>query len=158
MCRSIWDKWCDWSMIKIICFGSIKEKYLKDLIDDYNKRINKYHKLEIIELKDNTDIKKETNELLKVLNIKEYNIALCIDGKTCDSVTFANHLDNLFNYNSIVTFVIGGSNGLDESIIKMCKERISFSSLTFPHGLFRGILLEQIYRSLKINNNEAYHK
>ena len=104
-------------MIKIICFGKIKELYLKDLISDYKDRINKYHKLEIIELKDNDDIKKETNELLKYLNPKEYNIALCIDGK-----------------------------------------KISFSKFTFPHGLFRGILLEQIYRSLKINNNEAYHK
>jgi 23S rRNA (pseudouridine1915-N3)-methyltransferase len=145
-------------MIKIICFGSIKELYLKELISDYEKRINKYHKLEIIELKDDNDIKKETNSLLKVFNQKEYNIALCIDGKSYDSVDFANHLDNLFNYNSVVTFVIGGSNGLDENVIKMCKEKISFSTFTFPHGLFRGILLEQIYRSLKINNNEAYHK
>lgn len=145
-------------MIKIICFGSIKELYLKELISDYEKRINKYHKLEIIELKDDNDIKKETNSLLKVFNQKEYNIALCIDGKSYDSVDFANHLDNLFNYNSVVTFVIGGSNGLDESVIRMCKEKISFSAFTFPHGLFRGILLEQIYRSLKINNNEAYHK
>ncbi len=145
-------------MIKIICFGSIKELYLKELISDYEKRINKYHKLEIIELKDDNDIKKETNSLLKVFNQKEYNIALCIDGKSYDSVDFANHLDNLFNYNSVVTFVIGGSNGLDESVVKMCKEKISFSTFTFPHGLFRGILLEQIYRSLKINNNEAYHK
>ena len=145
-------------MIKIICFGSIKELYLKELISDYEKRINKYHKLEIIELKDDNDIKKETNSLLKVFNQKEYNIALCIDGKSYDSADFANHLDNLFNYNSVVTFVIGGSNGLDESVIRMCKEKISFSAFTFPHGLFRGILLEQIYRSLKINNNEAYHK
>ena len=145
-------------MIKIICFGSIKEKYLKELIDDYSKRINKYHKLEIIELKDNNDIKKETNSLLKVLNSKEYNIALCIDGKSYSSADFATHLDNLFNYNSVVTFVIGGSNGLEDVIINLCREKISFSSFTFPHGLFRGILLEQIYRSLKIINNEAYHK
>ena len=145
-------------MIKIICFGKIKELYLKDLISDYKDRINKYHKLEIIELKDNNDIKKETNELLKYLNPKEYNIALCIDGKQYNSVEFANHFDNLFNYNSIVTFVIGGSNGLEKEIIDLCNEKISFSKFTFPHGLFRGILLEQIYRSLKINNNEAYHK
>ncbi len=145
-------------MIKIICFGSIKELYLKELIQDYEKRINKYHKLEIIELKDNNDIKKETSELLKVFNSKDYNIALCIDGKSYNSSNFAKHLDNLFNYNSVVTFVIGGSNGLEDCIINMCKEKISFSSFTFPHGLFRGILLEQIDRSLKINNNEAYHK
>ena len=145
-------------MIKIICFGKIKELYLKDLISDYKDRINKYNKIEIIKLKDNNDIKKETNELLKYLNPKEYNIALCIDGKQYNSVEFANHFDNLFNYNSIVTFVIGGSNGLEKEIIDLCNEKISFSKFTFPHGLFRGILLEQIYRSLKINNNEAYHK
>ena len=145
-------------MIKIICFGKIKELYLKDLISDYKDRINKYNKIEIIKLKDNNDIKKETNELLKYLNHKEYNIALCIDGKQYNSVEFANHFDNLFNYNSIVTFVIGGSNGLEKEIIDLCNEKISFSKFTFPHGLFRGILLEQIYRSLKINNNEAYHK
>ena len=145
-------------MIKIICFGKIKEKYLKELIDDYYKRISKYHKIEIIELRDNDDITKETNELLKVLNKKEYNVALCINGKTYNSVEFSEHINNLFNYNSTITFIIGGSNGLEEKIINMCNEKLSFSSFTFPHGLFRGILLEQIYRALKILNNETYHK
>lgn len=145
-------------MIKVICFGKIKEAYLKDLINDYENRISKYHKFEIIELKDNDDIKKETSELLKYYNSKDYNIALCIDGKSYDSVSFAHHLDNLFNYNSTLTFIIGGSNGLEDEIISKCNEKLSFSSFTFPHGLFRGILLEQIYRSLKINNNETYHK
>lgn len=145
-------------MIKIICVGKIKEKYLKDLIDDYEKRINKYHKLEIIELKDNDDISKETSELLKQINSKDYNIALCIDGKTYSSIGFSKHVDKLFNYNSTISFIIGGSNGLEEEIINMCDEKLSFSSFTFPHGLFRGILLEQIYRAFKINNNERYHK
>jgi len=145
-------------MIKIICFGKIKEKYLKDLINDYEKRINKYHKIEIIELKDNDDIKKETSDLLKIFNNKDYNIALCIDGKNYDSLNFSSHIDNLFNHNSTITFIIGGSNGLEDVIINMCDEKLSFSKFTFPHGLFRGILLEQIYRSFKINNNERYHK
>ncbi len=145
-------------MIKIICFGKIKEEYLKELINDYKIRINRYHKLEIIELKDNEDINKEKEELLKVINFNDYNIALCINGKSYDSVSFAKHLDNLFISNSNITFIIGGSNGIKEEIINKCAEKISFSSLTFPHGLFRGILLEQIYRAFKINNNERYHK
>lgn len=145
-------------MIRVICVGKIKENYLKELINDYEKRINKYHKLEIIEVKDNEDIKKETSEILKYLNNKHYNIALCINGNNYDSITFSKHIDNLFNTNSVITFIIGGSNGLEDIIINMCDEKISFSTLTFPHGLFRGILLEQIYRSFKINNNERYHK
>ena len=145
-------------MIRILCVGKIKENYLKELINDYEKRINKYHKLEIIEVKDNDDIKKETIELRKYLNDKHYNIALTIDGKNYDSIQFSKYIDNLFNNNGIITFIIGGSNGLDESILNECDDYVSFSKLTFPHGLFRGILLEQIYRTFKINNNECYHK
>lgn len=145
-------------MIKIICVGKIKEKYLKDLISDYKTRINKYHKLEIIELKDNDDIIKETIEILKFFNYKDYNIALCINGNSYDSIGFSKHIDSLFNYNGTITFIIGGSNGLEDDIINKCNEKISFSKLTFPHGLFRGILLEQLYRTFKINNNECYHK
>ena len=145
-------------MIKIICFGKIKEKYLQELINDYLNRIKKYHKIEIIELKDNEDLKKESLELLKVFDEKDYNIALCINGRIFNSEEFANNLNNKFIYNSTITFVIGGSNGIDKDIINKCNEQISFSSLTFPHGLFRGILLEQIYRAFKINNNESYHK
>ena len=145
-------------MIKIICVGKIKENYLNELIDDYLKRISKYHKIEIIEVKDSDNLKIETDNLLKVINQKDYNIALCLDGKTFDSVDLAHHIDNLFTHNSTLSFIIGGSNGLSDDIIKMCKEQISFGSLTFPHGLFRGVLLEQIYRSFKINNNERYHK
>lgn len=145
-------------MIIILCVGKIKENYLKELIFDYERRINKYHKLEIIEVKDNDDIKKETNELLKNFNEKSYNIALTITGNTYDSIDFSNHIDDLFNHNSVITFVIGGSNGLEEEVINKCNECVSFSKLTFPHGLFRGIILEQIYRSFKIQNNERYHK
>ncbi len=145
-------------MIRIICPGKIKEEYLKDLIKDYEKRINKYHKLEIIELKDNDDIKKESMEILKALKPKDYNIALTIKGKTYNSLEFANYLNSLFIHHSTINFIIGGSNGLDDSILNLCQEHLSFSKFTFPHGLFRGLLLEQIYRSFKINNNEQYHK
>ncbi|MBE6156693.1 MAG: 23S rRNA (pseudouridine(1915)-N(3))-methyltransferase RlmH [Firmicutes bacterium] len=145
-------------MIKIICVGKIKENYLKELINDYKNRISKYHKLEIIELKDNDDIRKETVELLKAINPKDYNIALCINGNSYSSLEFSNYIDYLFNYNSTIAFIIGGSNGLEDDIINICDEKLSFSKFTFPHGLFRGILLEQIYRAFKITNNERYHK
>lgn len=145
-------------MIRIICVGKIKENYLKELISDYEKRITKYHKLELIEVKDNEDIKKETNEILKYFNNSHYNIANTIDGKCYNSVEFSKHIDSLFNNYSNITFIIGGSNGLEDTVINKCNEKLSFSTFTFPHGLFRGILLEQIYRSFKINNNESYHK
>lgn len=145
-------------MIRVLCVGKIKENYLNELINDYSKRISKYHKLEIIEVKDNDDIRKETRELLKYISVKDYNIALSIEGNTYDSVTLANKIDDLFNKYSCITFIIGGSNGLEKEVVSLCNEQVSFSKFTFPHGLFRGILLEQIYRSFKINNNERYHK
>lgn len=145
-------------MIKIICSGKIKENYLNELIKDYEKRISKYHKLEIIEVKDNEDLKKETTHLLKVIDKKDYNIALTIDGMALSSEELAQHMDDLFNHHSNITFIIGGSNGLSKDVISLANECLSFSKLTFPHGLFRGILLEQIYRCFKINNNESYHK
>ena len=124
-------------MIKIICFGKIKEQYLNELIYDYHKRISKYHKLEIIELKDNENIFKEEKELLSIYNKNEYNIVLDSHGQTYESIEFATHLNDLFNYNGTITFIIGGSNGLTDNLKNMANEIISFSSFTFPHGLFR---------------------
>ena len=144
-------------MITIICVGKIKEKYLKEMIDDYQNRINKYHKLSIIEIKD-TNINNESLELLKYIKNDSYNIVLDIGGIEYDSISFAKKVDNLFINYSNITFIIGGSNGINYNVKEKCHERISFSKFTFPHGLFRAILLEQIYRCFKINNNEAYHK
>ena len=118
-------------MIKIICFGKIKEKYLEELIFDYKKRISKYHKIEIIELKDNIDQKKETVELKNILKLSDYLIVLDINGKEYDSKEFASHLDNLFLKNGTITFIIGSSVGIDDSIKSMCNEAISFSKLPF---------------------------
>lgn len=145
-------------MIKILCVGKIKEGYLQDLINDYLKRISKYHKIEIIELKDDSNYQKETSNLLEHIKSSDYNIALDIKGKMVTSEEFASIIDKTFLTNSTITFIIGGSLGLNEEIKSKCQQIISFSHLTFPHGLFRGILLEQIYRSFKILNNEAYHK
>ena len=145
-------------MIKIVCVGKIKEKYLIELINDYLNRINKYHKINIIELKDN-DIKSESNEILNTLNTKDYNILLDIKGEEYNSIEFSKLIDNIFtNINSNITFIIGGSYGLHPDIKALSNYKLSFSKMTFPHQLFRVILLEQIYRAFKINNNETYHK
>lgn len=143
-------------MIRIICVGKLKEKYLIDACLEYSKRINKYTKLEIVELKD-CDIVKEKDEILKHLN-KDYIITLEIEGEMIDSTTFSKKIDNLFLNNSNITFIIGGSDGLHQDIKKISNYNLSFSKLTFPHQLFRVMLLEQIYRSFKIINNEKYHK
>ena len=145
-------------MIKIICLGKIKEKYLNDLINDYLQRIKKYHKIEIIELKDEDNIKKEEQSILKQLDSKDFIITLEIDGKEYTSEEFANLLESTFVKSSSIVFIIGSSLGLSDIIKKNSQLALSFSKLTYPHGLFRGILLEQIYRAFKINNNETYHK
>lgn len=141
-------------MIKIIAVGSLKEKYLKSMVEDYYKRITKYHKIELIEVKD-SNIIKEKDEILKKINKNDYIISLDIYGREYSSIEFKDHLENLFNNGkSNITFIIGGSDGIDDRIKSLSNELISFSKLTFPHGLFRAILLEQIYRSFKIMNNE----
>lgn len=145
-------------MIKILCVGKIKESYLDDLIKDYKKRIGKYIKIEIIELKDDINYDKEINNLIKNIKKSDYNIGLDLKGKMYSSVEFADKIDKILPQNSNITFIIGGSLGLNDEVRSLCDELISFSQMTFPHGLFRGILLEQIYRACKINNHEMYHK
>lgn len=145
-------------MIKIICLGKLKENYLKEMVLDYTKRIRKYHKIEIIELKDEEGLDAEAKKILKHIDAKDYVITLEIKGKSLDSLELAEVIRNTFiNYSTIV-FVIGSSMGLSNEVSLRSNLRLSFSSLTFPHGLFRGMLLEQIYRAFKINNNENYHK
>lgn len=151
-------------MIKIICIGKIKEKYLKEAIEEYTKRIKKYTNIEIIELPDEAYqdekkvIKTEGDNILKHINKKDYIITLEIKGKEYTSTEFAYTLDKINIEYSNITFVIGGSLGLSEKVSELANKHISFSHMTFPHQLFRVILLEQIYRSYKINNNETYHK
>ena len=151
-------------MIKIITIGSIKEQYLKDAIDEYKKRISKYTNLEIIELKDeglveeSKAMKLEAEKIERNLNDRDYIITLEIEGKEYNSVEFAEKLRNIQIENSNIVFIIGGSYGLADSIKEKAKMHLSFSKMTFPHQLFRVLLLEQIYRAFKINNNESYHK
>lgn len=151
-------------MIKVIVLGKIKEQYLKDLIDDYKKRIEKYTKFSIIELLDYKDTEvstcllKEKQLILKQITPKDNLVVLDINGEIFDSVSFAKFIEKELTINSNITFIIGSSNGLSPDILNMANKRISFSKMTFPHGLFRAMLLEQIYRSFKILNNETYHK
>ena len=145
-------------MIKIVCLGKLKEKYLTELTLDYLKRINKYHKIELIELKDEENLENEAVNILKYIGNNDYVITLEIEGQEIDSISFANLINKTFINYGTITFVIGSSTGLSPIIKNRSNYRLSFSKFTFPHGLFRGILLEQIYRAFKINNNEKYHK
>lgn len=145
-------------MIKLICMGKIKEEYLNKMIEDYKKRISRYHKIEIIELNDSNDLQKESVDILKHINNQDYVVALDINGENIDSVSLAKKIDTTFLSHGTITFIIGSSYGLHQDIKDRANYKLSFSKLTFPHGLFRGILLEQIYRSFKILNNETYHK
>ena len=151
-------------MIKIICVGKIKEKYLVEAINEYVKRIQKYSKVEIIELPDESQgevykiIKLEGEKIERYLNSKDFIISLEIEGKSLTSTEFASLIDQKLIEYSNITFIIGGSYGIDASIKEKSNYHLSFSKMTFPHQLFRIFLLEQIYRSFKINNNESYHK
>ena len=146
--------------MKIICVGKIKEKFFRDAIEEYVKRISKYIKLEIVEIPDESDfnLKKEGDKILSKIKDSDYVITLEIEGNSLDSLEFARKIDNNFNSNKNLTFVIGSSYGLDDLIKQRSNYRLSFSKFTFPHQMFRVMLLEQIYRAYKINNNENYHK
>ena len=157
--------------ITIITVGKIKEKYLRDAIAEYSKRLSKYCKLEILEVADEKtpdhasaivedQIRdKEGERILKLLKDDAYVITLEIGGKMLDSVEFSQKMEQLgIQGKSHIIFVIGGSIGLGNEILKRSDLAISFSRMTFPHQLMRVILLEQIYRSYRIMNHEPYHK
>ncbi len=150
-------------MIKIIAVGTIKEDYFTGAIKEYSKRLSPYTKLQIIQVPDEKcDDKTKKREAVSILkNIKDtdYCITLEIKGKKFSSEQFAKKIEDLgIQGHSDLSFVIGGSLGLDESVLKRSDLAISFSDMTFPHQLMRVILLEQIYRAYKIIRNEPYHK
>lgn len=157
--------------ITILCVGKIKEKFYTQAIDEYSKRLGKYCKLDIIQVQDEKtpdnasapvedNIKrKEAERILKFIKDDAYVITLEINGEMLDSVSLANHINQLgINGKSNIVFVIGGSLGLHESVSRRSDYKLSFSKMTFPHQLMRVILLEQIYRSFRIISNEPYHK
>jgi len=144
-------------MIKIITIGKLKEEYLTKGVNDYLTRLRKYTKVELLELPSSNPID-EGKLILKNISRKEFLIALAIDGTILSSPSLANLIDKTFITHPTITFIIGGSDGLSSEVLNKSNYLLSFSKLTFPHGLFRLILLEQIYRSYKILANEAYHK
>ncbi|NHC38579.1 23S rRNA (pseudouridine(1915)-N(3))-methyltransferase RlmH [Bacillus sp. MM2020_1] len=157
--------------ISIITVGKLKEKYLKQGIEEYLKRLTAYAKVEMIEVADEkapeelsglemVQVKqKEGERILAKISQDTYVIALAIQGKLGSSEELADSLDKLATYGkSKIAFVIGGSLGLSEEVIKRSNEQLSFSRMTFPHQLMRLILVEQIYRAFRINRNEPYHK
>ena len=157
--------------IRVICVGKIKEKFYRDAVSEYMKRLSRYCKTEIVECSDEKTpdgasaqeedrIKgKEGEKVLSRVTDSDYCIALAINGKAFTSESLSAHLSHLMmNGRSTITFIIGGSLGLSDAVLRRADESTSFSELTFPHQLMRVILLEQIYRSFRIMNNEPYHK
>lgn len=157
--------------ISIITVGKLKEKYLKQGIEEYLKRLSSYAKVEIIEVPDEKapevlsdsemeQVKqKEGERILSKLYPDTYVIALAIEGKQKSSEELADTLDKLATYGkSKIAFIIGGSLGLSKDVLSRADEKLSFSKMTFPHQLMRLILVEQIYRAYRINRGEPYHK
>lgn len=157
--------------VTILCVGKIKEKFYRDAIAEYEKRLSRYCKLEIVEVADEKtpdnaselvelQIKeKEAERMEKYIKDGAYIIALAIEGKQLDSVELSEKIEQLgTGGTSHIIFIIGGSLGLADRILKRADYKLSFSKMTFPHQLMRVILLEQIYRSYRIMNREPYHK
>lgn len=157
--------------IDIICVGKIKEKFYVDAISEYLKRLSKYSKINIYEVKDektpdNASLKEESliieeeaKRIQKYIVKDAYIYTLCIEGKERSSEEFSENISaNLLNNKSHLQFIIGGSLGLSDTIKAQSNDKLSFSKMTFPHQLMRVILLEQIYRAFKIRSNEPYHK
>lgn len=157
--------------VMILAVGKIKEKFYKDALNEYVKRLSRYCKMEIVEVPDEKTVEnaseiaedkireKEAVRILKCIREDAYVIALAIQGKKYDSVQFSKRIENLeIQGKSNIVFLIGGSLGLHHILLNRADEQISFSDMTFPHQLMRVILLEQIYRAYRIRNHEPYHK
>jgi 23S rRNA (pseudouridine1915-N3)-methyltransferase len=156
--------------INIICVGKIKEKYLKDAINEYSKRLSRYCKLTITELQDEkipdklnpsleAEIKqKECTNIMNHIKKDSFVIALDLKGKEFTSEEFSKKIDSLSMETSNLTFIIGGSLGLTKELLDVCNLKVCFSKMTFPHQLIRIFLLEQIFRAFKISNGETYHR
>ncbi len=145
--------------IDVLCAGKLKENFYRDAVAEYAKRLSRYVKLNIIEVADGPDMASERDRMLPKIKDDIFLITLEIEGEEMKSTELAECIGKLENSgHSHIMFVIGGSDGLHEDIRKRSDKRISFSRMTFPHNLMRVILLEQLYRSYRIMNNEPYHK
>lgn len=156
--------------IKLVVVGKLKEKFHKDEVNEYLKRLSKYAKVNLIEveeekIKDNSSLKeneqtlnKEGSNILKQIKENEFVFLLDLHGKEISSEEFASKIDQLMINYSTITFVIGGSLGISEDLRRRSNFKLKLSPMTFTHQMTRIIILEQIYRAFKINNNEVYHK
>ncbi|MBQ4517772.1 MAG: 23S rRNA (pseudouridine(1915)-N(3))-methyltransferase RlmH [Clostridia bacterium] len=157
--------------IELLCVGKLKEKYLTMACDEYSKRLSRFCKLHITELKDEAvgdqatqaqilqAMDREGERLLSYIGPRDYVVSLCVEGKSLSSEEFADKMQNIAQLGAgRLVLIIGGSNGLSDAVKKRSDFKLSFSKMTFPHQLMRVILLEQLYRTFKINANESYHK
>ncbi|QUB96854.1 23S rRNA (pseudouridine(1915)-N(3))-methyltransferase RlmH [Leptotrichia sp. oral taxon 221] len=153
--------------INIVCIGKVKDKYIRDGIEEFSKRLSRYANFSIVELSEEDDnkgiesaISKETERIINVINKKSqsYNILLDLKGKQKSSEEMAELLEKITIQKSEINFIIGGSNGVGDELRRIVDFRLNFSLFTFPHQLMRLILAEQIYRWISINNNIKYHK
>lgn len=156
--------------VSLICVGKLKEKYLRDALLEYSKRLSRFCRLEITELPDekipdNASAAEEAQILMRegkriLANIKDGTpiVAMCIEGKLVSSEDMAEQVERFAMQNGRAAFVIGGSLGLSDEVKSRAAAKISFGRITLPHQLMRVVLTEQIYRAFKIINNEAYHK
>jgi ribosomal RNA large subunit methyltransferase H len=153
--------------INIVCIGKVKDKYIRDGIKEFSKRLSRYANFSIVELSEEDDnkgiesaISKETERIINIINKKSqsYNILLDLKGKQKSSEEMAELLEKITIQKSEINFIIGGSNGVGDELRRIVDFRLNFSLFTFPHQLMRLILAEQIYRWISINNNIKYHK
>ena len=153
--------------INIVCVGKIKDRYIKEGIAEFSKRLSKYVKLDIVELAEEDDnkglenaINSETERIINAISKRNYsyNILLDLNGKMLTSEEMAEKIEKISMTNSEINFIIGGSNGVNDDLRKIVDFQLCFSAMTFPHQLMRLILTEQIYRWISINNNIKYHK
>ena len=154
--------------INVVAVGKVKENYFLEALKEYAKRLNRFCEFNLIEVTEENYQRVDSSLILKIKqkeaeniysHLKGYVFATAIEGRKCDSVAFSKKMRTLIdNGNGVITFVIGGSYGLDDSIKKQANELISFSDMTFPHTFFRVMLLEQLYRAFCIDNNVSYHK
>ncbi len=156
--------------VTVISVGKIKEKFIKDALGEYEKRLSRFCKFKSVEISDrpipdnassseeDAVLMKEGSDILAKIDKTDFVIAMCIEGKKLSSVDFAQKMSDAFMTTSNITFVIGGSLGLSDAVKARSNFRLSMSDMTFPHNLARLMLTEQIYRAFKINSNESYHK
>lgn len=156
--------------INIVCVGKLKESFFKDAVSEYSKRLSKYCNLNIVELDDeklpdkinSSNIEtvklKEGKKIISSLKKDSYIICLDLKANQICSEEFSEHIESIaLNYNSSITFIIGGTLGIHQNVLNICNERLCFSKMTFPHQLIRIFLLEQLFRAFKISHNETYH-